>query len=371
VHKILQLKKLRTNAAASGVRASSGISSWAKVDSKFLSPPTHVLPVEQAVPASSIGAAHAVTVVNAPVWRKGLLSPPPPPTIQPIQIQSAPLAPPAQQQQPPPQAAGVQGGVGGGAGERGAGRAGAREGGYGHGEKISPLQRAQHALAVEKYKNALLREKEAEKEMKATAYRPDQTTQKAPTTPYHSQARGRPMPPPPQSYLPSAAPLPQAAAAAATTAPLPGAAVPAAAVAAPLASQFAKARPAGASWGTATPAVEAAAASHSAAGAAAGPPLVVAAAAPASAAASGAQGGSQDWTKPRAPGPLAVAVAVPAAAVPVGAGVQAGAGAGAGAGTGTGAGAGGTDASSAAAPAHSAGTSSQKVVSVVGVWEMC
>jgi len=34
----------------------------------------------------------------------------------------------------------------------------------------SPLERAQHELAVEKYKNALLREKEAEREMKETEY---------------------------------------------------------------------------------------------------------------------------------------------------------------------------------------------------------
>jgi hypothetical protein len=37
---------------------------------------------------------------------------------------------------------------------------------------VSALQRAQHALAVEKYKVALLKEKEAEKEMKDTEYHP-------------------------------------------------------------------------------------------------------------------------------------------------------------------------------------------------------
>jgi amino acid permease len=44
----------------------------------------------------------------------------------------------------------------------------------------SPLQKAQHELAVEKYKNALLREKEAEKEMKETEYRGHKTTQGRP-----------------------------------------------------------------------------------------------------------------------------------------------------------------------------------------------
>ena len=53
---------------------------------------------------------------------------------------------------------------------------------------VSPLQRVQHALAVEKYKNALLRGKEAEKEMKETAH-------KAPTHPHQPAQvfRGRPM----------------------------------------------------------------------------------------------------------------------------------------------------------------------------------
>ena len=61
----------------------------------------------------------------------------------------------------------------------------------------SPLQQAQHELAVEKYKNALLREKEAEKEMKPTDYRRHKTTQGDQKFAGSTQSRGRPSVPPP------------------------------------------------------------------------------------------------------------------------------------------------------------------------------
>ena len=67
---------------------------------------------------------------------------------------------------------------------------------------MSPLQRVQHALAVEKYKNALLREKEAEKEMKETAYKAPTLPHQVSTNTWHDENgrmqpaqvfRGRPM----------------------------------------------------------------------------------------------------------------------------------------------------------------------------------
>ena len=67
---------------------------------------------------------------------------------------------------------------------------------------VSPLQRVQHALAVEKYKNALLREKEAEKEMKETAYKAPTLPHQVSTNTWHDENgrmqpaqvfRGRPM----------------------------------------------------------------------------------------------------------------------------------------------------------------------------------